>query len=150
MLFRSASFTASPTTGTSPLSVNFTSNSFTNDPGGITGYAWDFDGDSVIDSTAQNPSFVYTGCGDFNVSLTVTDASHPANTLTRNAYIVTDAITANFTTQILGPATVAFTDTSDMPATSWAWDFNGDSVIDSTVQNPVWVYPNTKIGRAHV
>src|SRR5262245_46496054 len=36
-----AAFTASATTGTSPLAVNFTSNSFSSDPGGITSYAWD-------------------------------------------------------------------------------------------------------------
>ena len=138
-----ASFTPSVTRGPTPLNVTFTSSSFTSDPAGITGYAWDFNGDNVVDSTAQNPTWTFNNCGTYSVSLTVTDATHPANTLTRSNLIVTDAITANFTTQLLGPATVAFTDTSDMPASSWAWDFNGDSVIDSTVQNPVWVFPNT-------
>jgi PKD repeat protein len=135
-----AGFNASATTGPSPLSVNFTSTSFTSDPGGITSYAWDFNGDSIVDSTAQNPSFVYATCGDYTVSLTVTDATHPPSTLTRPAYIRTDRITANFNYQILAPLTVQFTDTSDMPATSWDWDLDGDSITDSTLQNPAWVY----------
>ena len=137
-----AGFSANVTGGPSPLAVNFTNQSFSSDPGGITSYAWDLNGDSVIDSTAPNPSFVYNTCGNYNVSLTVTDASHPPSTLTRNAYIRTDQITANFTSQVIGPLTVQFTDTSNMAATSWDWDLNGDSITDSTLQNPAWVYPN--------
>ncbi|MFN9756472.1 MAG: hypothetical protein ACK58X_08675 [Planctomycetota bacterium] len=41
--------------GASPLTVNVTSTSFRSAPGGITGYAWDFDGDTVVDSTLPNP-----------------------------------------------------------------------------------------------
>ncbi len=138
-----ANFTANVTGGPTPLTVNFTSNSFSSDPGGITSYAWDLDGDSVIDSTAQNPSWTYNTCGSYTVSLTVTDASNPPSTQTRTNYIITDRIVANFTTQLIGPLTLQFTDASTMPATSYAWDLNGDSIIDSTAQNPVWVYPNT-------
>ena len=137
-----AGFSANVTTGPSPLAVNFTSSSFSSDPGGITSYAWDFDGDSVIDSTLQNPTFNYASCGNYNVSLTITDASHPANTLTRNNYIQTDSITANFTTQVIGPFLVQFTDTSSPAATAWAWDLNGDTIVDSNAQNPVWAYAN--------
>ena len=137
-----AGFSADVTGGASPLAVNFTDRSFSSDPAGVQGWAWDFDGDSVVDSTLQNPSFVYQNCGSYNVSLTVVDASHSPSTLTRTAYINTDAISANFTSQVIGPLAVAFTDTSSMPATSWAWDLDGDSIIDSTAQNPAWVYPN--------
>jgi PKD repeat protein len=137
-----AGFNANVTGGPSPLAVNFTDASYTSAPGGITGWAWDFNGDSVIDSTAQNPSHIYTNCGTYDVSLTVTDGVNPPNTRTRTAYIRSDVLQANFTTQVIAPLTVQFTDTSNMPATSWAWDLNGDSVIDSNAQNPVWVYPN--------
>jgi PKD repeat protein len=138
-----ASFSATPTTGASPLTVNFTDHTFTSDPGGITSWAWDLDGDGIVDSTAQNPTFVYNSCGNFNVSLTVTDASHPSNTLTRNAYVVTDNVTANFTTSVIVPGVVQFTDTSVPLPTSWAWDLNGDGIVDSTAQNPVWNYGTT-------
>ena len=127
-----AAFSATPTSGSAPLEVAFADLS-TNLP---TGWAWDFDGDSVIDSTAQNPTFTYTSCGDFNVSLTVTDASHPPSTLTKPAFVRTDAIAANFTMALIGPLLVQFTDASNMAATAWAWDLDGDSIVDSTVQNP--------------
>jgi PKD repeat protein len=137
-----AGFTANVTSGASPLAVTFTDQSFSSAPAGITSWAWDFDGDNVIDSTLQNPTFLYTGCGNFNVSLTVTDATHPASTLTKTAYVKTDDLVANFTAGVVGPYTVQFTDTSSPAANGWAWDFNGDNIIDSTAQNPIWVYPN--------
>ncbi len=137
-----ASFSASATGGPSPLAVNFTSNSFTSAPGGITSYAWDFDGDSVVDSTLPTPSWTYNACGSYTVSLTVTDGVNPPSTLTRAGYITTDRIAADFTYGVIAPLTVQFTDTSNMPASSWAWDFNGDNVVDSTQQNPVHVFPN--------
>lgn len=139
-----AAFSANVTGGPSPLQVQFTSSSYSSDPGGILSYAWDFDGDSVTDSTLQNPPpFTYTNCGQYTVSLTITDASHPPSTLTRTNYIKTDEIVGNFTNQVIGPLTVQFTDTSNMPATSWSWDLDGDNIPDSNVQNPTWVYANT-------
>ena len=50
---------------------------------------------------------------------------------------------ANFTANVTNgtvPLTVQFTDTSTGNPTSWAWDFNGDGIIDSTEQNPIWTY----------
>lgn len=139
-----AGFNANVTSGPSPLAVNFTDNSFSSAPGGVTSWAWDLDGDGITDSNLQNPSFVYNSCGSFNVSLTVTDGVNPPSTLTRNAFINTDRIQADFTSQLVGPLVVQFTDTSNMPATSWAWDLDGDGITDSTAQNPAWVYPNTQ------
>ncbi|MPM72371.1 hypothetical protein SDC9_119345 [bioreactor metagenome] len=49
---------------------------------------------------------------------------------------------AGFTSNItswVSPLTVKFTDLSN-GAFSWKWDFNGDGVIDSTIQNPVYTY----------
>ena len=65
---------------------------------------------------------------------------HPPNTLTQNAYIVTDNMTADFTWSLLAPPNVfQFTDTTTPTPTAWAWDFNGDNIVDSTLQNPVTV-----------
>ncbi len=137
-----AAFAANVTSGASPLAVQFTDQTFTSDPGGVTSWAWDFDGDSVVDSTAQNPSWVYATCGTYNVSLTVTDASHPANTLTRTGLIRTDVVQPSFTYAAIAPGVIQFTDTSTPTPTSWAWDLDGDNIVDSTAQNPVWVYAN--------
>lgn len=66
-----ASFTASPRAGASPLAVQFTS---TSDPGSspITQWFWDF-GDGTSD-TRQNPQHTYTAAGAYTVSLSVTTA----------------------------------------------------------------------------
>jgi PKD repeat protein len=137
-----AAFSSSVTAGASPLAVSFTDHTFTSDPVGVTSWAWDFNGDGITDSTLQNPTFVYNTCGNFNVSLTVTDASHPADTLTRTGFIRIDDITPSFTYSLIGPPNVfQFTDTSTPPATAWAWDFNNDGIVDSTAQNPVALMP---------
>ncbi len=137
-----ASFNASVTSGASPLAVSFTSTSTSSAPGGITGYAWDFDGDSVVDSTAANPTWTYATCGDYTVSLTVTDGVNAPNTQTRANYIRTDNVTPSFTFAQPAPNVIQFTDTSTPTPTSWAWDFNGDNVVDSTAQNPIWLAPS--------
>ena len=63
-----ASFTATPTTGVAPLTVNFSDTS----TGGPTSWRWDFgDGQG---STAQNPSHVYSSPGTFTVTLTASNA----------------------------------------------------------------------------
>lgn len=137
-----AGFQTDVQTGPSPLTVNFQDRSYSSDVGGVLAWAWDFDGDTVIDSTLQNPSWTYNNCGSYSPTLTVFDATHAPDTLTRTNLITTDAVSANFTHQVIGPYTVMFTDTSTGPPTSWAWDLDGDSVIDSTAQNAAWVYPN--------
>ncbi|MCA8964496.1 MAG: PKD domain-containing protein [Planctomycetes bacterium] len=137
-----ANFTSDVTGGASPLAVHFADASHSSAPGGLTGWAWDFDGDSVVDSTLQNPTFVFQACGSYDVTLTVTDGANPPNTITKTAYVVTDRIAADFLPQVVGPLAVLFTDTSNLPATSWAWDLDGDSVVDSTLQTAAWIYPN--------
>ena len=60
------SFTASPSSGTAPLNVDFTDTS----EGNIKSWAWDF-GDGAT-STAQNPSHTFTSVGVHTVKLTTT------------------------------------------------------------------------------
>jgi serine protease len=64
-----AEFTAHPTAGTAPLTVQFTDQS----TGDITSWAWDFDNDGKVDSNEQNPSHTYNTTGSYTVSLNVTD-----------------------------------------------------------------------------
>ncbi len=65
-----AVFTADVTSGTAPLTVNFTDQS-TNTP---TSWAWDFTNDGTVDSTTQSPSHIYDTAGTYTVNLTVTNA----------------------------------------------------------------------------
>jgi PKD repeat protein len=64
-----ASFTATPTSGNAPLTVQFTDTS-TQNP---TAWQWDFDNDGVVDSTQQNPSWTYTSNGVYSVRLVATN-----------------------------------------------------------------------------
>jgi PKD repeat protein len=76
-----ANFNASPTSGTAPLAVTFTSSS-TN----AASYSWDFNGDGTTDSTAPSPAHTYTNAGTYTVSLTATGPGG-TNTKTQNGYI---------------------------------------------------------------
>lgn len=63
-----AQFVGSPTSGSAPLTVNFTDQS----TGNPTSWSWNF-GDGGT-STAQNPSHQYTAAGTYTVTLTATNA----------------------------------------------------------------------------
>jgi PKD repeat protein len=66
-----ASFSGAPTSGTAPLTVNFTDTS----TGNPDTWAWDFQNDGTVDSTAQNPSFTYTTPDTYTAKLTVTNSA---------------------------------------------------------------------------
>jgi len=75
-----ADFTASPTSGTLPLTVTFTNLS----SGDYTMSLWNF-GDGIT-STLTNPTHTYTTTGTYTVTLTVGDEVD-SNTVTRMNYI---------------------------------------------------------------
>jgi len=75
-----AAFVGSPTSGTAPLTVQFTDQS----TGSPASWSWTF-GDGGT-SSAQNPSHTYTTPGSYSVSLTVSNGDG-SDTATRNGYI---------------------------------------------------------------
>jgi glucose/arabinose dehydrogenase/PKD repeat protein len=81
--------TATPESGSVPLSVQFNGAGSTDpDPGDSLTYAWDLDDDGQLDdSAAQNPTFNYTSAGIYTVTLRVTDTSgaFDEDTVTINA-----------------------------------------------------------------
>ncbi len=121
-------FTAVPTQGAAPLSVQFSNASLN-----ATSYLWVFgDGSS---STAVSPTHIYTTPGVYTVTLT---ASNPGNSqsLTKASLITvlappTPAFTADPTSG-LNHVTVTFTNLSTN-AESYVWDY-GDG-ITSTVSS---------------
>jgi len=127
-----ADFSASPRSGTKPLTVYFTDLS----TGNPTEWAWDFNNDGVIESHDQNPKYPYTVPGMYTVSLNATNEGG-SNTNTKSGYIVVDEVpgpVADFTASPRSgtrPLTVDFSDLSSGNPIGWAWDFTNDGTIDS-------------------
>jgi PKD repeat protein len=132
-----AGFTATPTSGQVPLTVQFTDTSI----GSPTNWNWNF-GDGAT-STAQNPSHTYASAGSFTATLTVTGSGGQTSSASQTI-TVTNApapVSASFSanpTSGQAPLAVQFTDQSSGPVTAWNWDF-GDGTT-STAQNPSHTY----------
>jgi PKD repeat protein len=73
-----ALFTANVTSGMTPLTVQFTDQS-TGSP--VLQYSWDLNNDTLIESTAQNPSFTYTSTGKYTVKENVTNSVGTASAI---------------------------------------------------------------------
>jgi glucose/arabinose dehydrogenase/endonuclease YncB( thermonuclease family) len=70
---QTATATATPNSGASPLAVQFSSAGTTDLYGGTLTYSWDF-GDGGAASTAANPTHTYTGDGIYTATLTATNS----------------------------------------------------------------------------
>jgi PKD repeat protein len=65
---------ATPTSGSAPLTVNFNGSASSDPNGDALAYAWDLDGDGAFDdSTASQPSYTYTAQGSYTATLRVAD-----------------------------------------------------------------------------
>ncbi len=71
------SVVANPTSGTAPLTVQFTAVATGKVP--LT-YSWDFNGDGTPDSTQQNPTKTFSAAGEYNVTVTATDGNEESAT----------------------------------------------------------------------
>jgi PKD repeat protein len=127
-----AGFTATPTNGCAPLTVQFSDQS----TGGPTSWNWQFAGGTPSSSTAQNPSVVYNTPGTYSVTLTVSNTAGSNTATQTNLITVNTTPTAGFNNSTNG-ATVTFTNTSNN-ATSYLWNF-GDNQT-STQTNPSHTY----------
>jgi len=143
-----ASFTQAPSTGTTPLSVQFTDTSTATGNAVINSRSWAF-GDGGT-STATNPSHVYSAAGTYQATLTVQDTVlGKTSTYTGPPITVgappTDSVTANFTqspSSGVAPLSVQFTNTSTATGAavinSYEWEF-GDGGT-STNPSPLHAY----------
>jgi PKD repeat protein len=132
-----AAFTGSPTSGTRPLTVNFTDQS----TGTISSWLWDF-GDSGS-SNAQNPSHIYTSDGTYTVILTVSglggnDSETKVNYISVSTPPPPVADFSGSPTNGYYPLTVNFTDLSTGQINTWSWTF-GDGGT-STLTSPSHIY----------
>ncbi|HKK71872.1 MAG TPA: S8 family serine peptidase [Candidatus Krumholzibacteria bacterium] len=105
-----AAFSSDTTSGTAPLTVNFTDQS----SGAPTSWSWDFGDGSV--STVQNPSYTYDVVGTYTVSLTVSN-DVGTDTVTQTEYVtVTEPGSATVATAledlpVLGTVSGSYLDT---------------------------------------
>ncbi len=144
-----ASFNANKTSGTAPLTVQFTDKS-TNNPTSWLWNATNITGNKtpVTFSTVQSPVQVF-GIGNFSIALKATN-SGGSGVSTQVMFInVSEPVPlANFSadkTSGTAPLTVQFTDKSTNNPTSWLWNAtnitgNKTPVTFSTVQSPVQVF----------
>jgi PKD repeat protein len=140
-----AGFIGTPTSGSAPLKVTFMDKS----TGVITAYAWDFDNNGVIDSTAKNPTYTYTKAGTYTVKLKVTGPGGSDDEIKTKYITVTTPVlppVARFTQdEFIGrpPLTVHFTDHSRNDPTSYFWQFGDGS--SSTEKNPTHQFTQPRI-----
>jgi len=108
--------------------------------GVISGWNWDF-GDGLGNSSAQNPSYTYSGSGFYNVTLIVTDNNGCSDTIIQTVF-VGPLPTADFAnTSACAGDTVFFTDLSNgngHTIISWQWNFGDGNT--SNQQNPSHQY----------
>jgi gliding motility-associated-like protein len=126
-------FSALRTTGCFPLPVQFTDLSVAGS-GNIAKWQWDFgDGEG---STISNAEHNYTGAGNFNVSLRVTNNLGCVKSKTKTQYIkLNTGVTSDFSIKTSNsckaPATVNFLNNSGGVGTfSYEWDFGDGATSD--------------------
>ncbi len=136
-------FSVTPVKGCIPLSTNFTDLSVGSGTSAITQWQWSF-GDGGV-STVQNPNYIYTIPGTFNVTLLVKDANGCDSVKTVNALInvspkPTVVITPSVVAACVAPYTATFSGTGSVSNSTTgsttlaiSWNINGTT---STVLNP--------------
>ena len=84
-----AKFSASPLSGTAPLTVQFT-DLCTGNPDS---WEWDFDGNGSIDSSEKNSAWTYETPGAYTVTLRAANTTYGNDTETKTGYITVTEIT---------------------------------------------------------
>ncbi len=143
-----ADFTASPVTGTTPLTVKFTDNS----TGSPTRWVYNFgDGTTIL---GQNPTHTYRHPGTYTITQTVTKYnpatnSRISNSISKKNYITANSIPvvpliANFTASPLqgtAPLEVRFTDQSTGNPTYYTYDFGDGTKALGPDAGHIYRYP---------
>ena len=137
-----ASFGATPTSGTAPLTVTFTDTS----TGSITSRSWRFGNGNVTNTTATTLTYQYATVGTDTVQLVVSgpggsSTNTQANLITVNA--APQPPVAAFSaapTSGTAPLTVTFTDTSTGSIASRFWRFGNGKAIITTATTVTYQY----------
>ncbi len=120
--------------------------------GSIASYQWDFQNDGVYDATGQIVFHQFTTPGTYTVRLLVTDnlgaTGQTTRTVTVTPVVVNQPPVAQFSYTPPSPTpgtTVTFNGTAsydpDGSVVAYAWDLNGDGIVDRSGPVVTWVYP---------
>ena len=120
----SVNFTGTPTTGCSPLLVDYNSTG-----AGVNSFQWSFPGGTPSTSSSANPDVNYNSIGSFNVTLTAWNSTtNRGNKKTVNSYITTYTVPGSAsqptgaTNLIINPSDQTYTTNLVSVATSYVWD----------------------------
>jgi PKD repeat protein len=136
-----AAFSGEPFSGTAPLTVRFTDQTYRHP----TSWSWDFGDGDATNATEKNPVHTFSHAGTFTVSLTASDPQG-ADTVTKPGYVTVSTqpvpVAGFSATPRTGtaPLTVSFTDTSTNMPTAWSWNFGDGDATNSTQKDPVHRY----------
>ena len=135
-----ADFSASPVTGTTPLTVAFSDKS----TGAYDTCIWDF-GDGGTSNNCDDPNYTYESGGSYTVTLTVRGLGG-SNTITHTNYVTAyETVQADFSavpTSGSVPLTVEFTNLSTGDYDTCTWDF-GDGESDIRCSDISHTYEQT-------
>ena|GEM_PF-280925 len=123
---------ASPTSGTVPLTVNFSSAGSSDIDGTIVSYNWDF-GDGTT-STLANPSHTYTAAGDYTARLTVTDNGGATATATVSIRVTAPPSEIGAVVYRINAGGPSYTDTQGR---QWSADQRFNTGNTASVTNPI-------------
>jgi PKD repeat protein len=127
-----AAFSASPTEGCAPLTVQFNNESSEN----ATAFSWQFPGGTPAFSAEEHPVVTYASPGVYSVSMTASNSSGQHVTTQTDIIVVNTVPAVGFSSSV-DSLTVSLTNnTAD--ATGYLWDF-GDGQ-SSTEANPGHTY----------
>lgn len=134
-----AQFTANPTNVCVGTPITFTNTSYVVGTSSIDSVQWDFNSDGIVDNTTFSPTYTYPSAGNYTATLTVFNNGCEDET-TQNVTI-TPGTTASFTTTpVCQGVPTSFTNTSSGGANTWGWDFDSNTTIDNSSQNPTFTF----------
>lgn len=113
--------------------------------GTINKWYWDFQNDSVIDDSTQNPQYAYTGTGSYDVLLVVEADGGCIDSVVKNITIYPlPSPDFSATNACQGTAT-SFADLTPGGLNDSYWDYTSDGTIDDSVAAPTYVYTSPGI-----
>jgi PKD repeat protein len=132
-----AAASATPTSGTVPLAVAFSSAGSSDPDGTIVSYSWNFDDGGT--SNEANPAHTYSTVGVFNASLTVIDNNGLSD-------VASVTITVNDVPNLPPVAAVSATPTSGNAPLAVAFSGAGSSDPDGTISSYAWNFGDGTTG----